>query len=144
MGAAPPAPGLLAFAQSADGQFYVAEVISHTPDAVRVKFLQGSEHTVSLDQIRPCAFIPGEKVMVDWPWWGPWTCTVVSYDAATGWVKVNDGWGYTKSFPIAEVWQAPAKRPSSDAARLRVYALFGAGVGLGAVIATIATVLVMR
>lgn len=141
---APPEPGTLAFAHSADGQFYVAEVVSLVPNGVRVKFLKGSEHVVALDQIRPCSFIPGSKVVVDWPWWGPWNCTVVSYDAAKGKVKVNDGWGYTRTFPIAEVWLAPAKRPGVDAAKVRLYALFGAGAGLGALVASIVTALLMR
>lgn len=141
---APPEPGTLTFAHSADGQFYVAEVVALVPNGVRVRFLKGSEHVVALDQIRPCSLIPGSKVVVDWPWWGPWTCTVVSYDAAKGKVKVNDGWGYTRTFPIAEVWQAPAKRPSVDAAKARLYALFGAGAGLGALVAAIITALLMR
>src|SRR5574339_280004 len=39
----PPSPGSLVFAQSADGKFYVAEVLSASGDSVRVKFLRGSE-----------------------------------------------------------------------------------------------------
>ena len=141
---APPEPGALAFAQSADGQFYVANIVSLSPSGVRVRFLRGSEHTVGLDQIRPASFLPGEKVVCDWPWWGPWTCTVMSYDFDKKVIKVNDGWGYSETFPIAEVWQAPSKRPSTDVAKRRVYALFGAGAGVGALIATIATALLMR
>src|SRR5512134_3539735 len=57
-----PVPGSLVFAQSADGKYYVAEVVSAGGDSVRVRFLRGSEHSVTSDQVRPCAFLPGEKV----------------------------------------------------------------------------------
>ena len=127
-----PAPGTLVFAQSADGKYYVAEVVSATSDSVRVRYVRGSEHTVTPDQLRPCAFLPGEKVVANWPWWGPWTCTVISYDAARQKVKLSDGWGYTKSFPIAEVWQSGRKAWSG---RLRIAATWlSVGVGLGAIL----------
>lgn len=35
--------------------------------------------------------------------WGPWTCTVIGYDSAKQRVKLSDGWGYTKTFPVSEV-----------------------------------------
>lgn len=129
---AAPATGSLVFAQSADSRYYVAEVVTAATDAVRVRFLRGSEHTVTPDQVRPCAFLPGEKVIANWPWWGPWTCTVISYDAARQKVKLSDGWGYTKSFPIAEVWQSSRKAWSG---RLRIAATWlSVGVGLGAIL----------
>lgn len=125
-------PGTLVFAQSADGKYYVAEVMSKANDAVRVKYLRGSEHTVTSDQVRPCAFLPGEKVVANWPWWGPWTCTVISYDAARQKVKLSDGWGYTKTFPISEVWQSGRKAWSG---RFRIAATWlSVGVGLGAIL----------
>jgi hypothetical protein len=101
---APPSPGELVFAQSADDKYYVAEVVSTAPESLRVRFLWGSEHTVPLDEARPSRFLPGEKVMCEWPWWGPFKATVVRYDAAKQRVKLSDGWGSTKTFPIAEVW----------------------------------------
>lgn len=69
--AVPPAPETLTFATSADGKAYVAEVISISEDSARVRFLRGSEYLVTLDQLRPCALIPGERVVCHWPWWGP-------------------------------------------------------------------------
>jgi hypothetical protein len=129
---APPPSGSLVFAESADGKYYVAEVIQSSTDAIRVRFLRGSEHVVTLDQVRPCAFLPGEKVVANWPWWGPWTCTVVSYDAAKEKVNLSDGWGDTKSFPISEVWQS-SKKPWNG--RLRIAATWlTVGVGLGTVL----------
>jgi hypothetical protein len=127
---APPTPGSLVFAQSADGKYYVAAVVSASQDSARVRFLRGSEHTVTLDQVRPCAFLPGEKVVANWPWWGPWTCAVISYDAAKEKVKLTDGWGYTKSFPISEVWQS-SRKPWSGRLRIAVTWL-SVGIALGA------------
>ena len=74
-----PNVGALVFAKSADGKFYVAEVLSISPDGVRVRFLRGSEHVVAHDELRPASFIPGERVVCDWPWWGAWNCTVVAF-----------------------------------------------------------------
>lgn len=142
--APPPAVGTLVFARSADRKFYVAEVLSISTDGVRVRFLRGSEHLVTLDQVMPCAFIPGERVVCNWPWWGPWTCTVVAYDAGRQRVKVSDGWGYTRTFPVAEVWQ-PARKGEISGSRTRVHAtLIGAGVATGALIEWIITALLMR
>ena len=138
----PPAAGDMVFAKSADGNSYVAEVLSVSSDGARVRFLRGSEHTVTMDQLRPCAFLPGERVVVDWPWWGPWTCSVIAYDAAKQRLKVSDGWGSTRTFKVAEVWVAPRK---VGASRMRVVVtLLGAGAGLGAIIGSIITALLMR
>lgn len=140
-----PAVGALAFARSADGKFYVAEVLSISTEGVRVRFLRGSEHLLTLDQLRPCAFLPGERVVCDWPWWGPWTCTVVAYDAGKQRVKLSDGWGYTKTFRVAEVWLPPERSAGASGARTRVYAtLIGAGAALGALVGSIITGLLMR
>src|SRR5688500_670367 len=68
--AAPPAVGDFVFAQSADGKYYVAEVKSVSEDTLRVQFLQGSEHTVSGDEIKAFAMLPGMRVICNWPWWG--------------------------------------------------------------------------
>jgi hypothetical protein len=144
LAAAPPAAGDLVWARSVDEKFYPAEVVAVREDGVRVRYLRGSEHEVSPDQLRPCAFIPGERVVVHWPWWGPWTCTVLAYDAARQRVKLTDGWGDTKSFPVSEVWLAPA-RADPVSARRKVYAkLIGAGAGVGAILGSIMTALLLR
>jgi hypothetical protein len=143
--ATPPAVGTLAFARSADDKFYVAEVLSISTEGIRVRFLRGSEHLVTLDQLRPCSFLPGERVVCNWPWWGPWTCAVVAYDAAKRRVKVSDGWGNTRTVPIAEVWVPPARKADTSGARTRVYAtLIGAGAALGALAGSIVTAVLMR
>lgn len=139
-----PVVGSLTWARSADGKSYVAEVLSTSDDGAHVRFLGGSEHDLTIDQLRPCAFIPGERVVVNWPWWGPWTCSVVAYDAAKKRVKLNDGWGYTRTFPVSEVWLAPDKA-KPGAARQRIYmTLLGVGAGAGAIIGSIITALLLR
>ena len=127
-----------------DGKLYVAEVVSVSDAGVRVRFLRGSEHTVMHDEIRPFALIPGERVVCEWPWWGAWTSTVVTYDAARQRVKLSDGWGTTKTFPLAEVWLAPPRKFDVSRSRARLYAtLLGAGATVGAIIGSIITALVV-
>ena len=120
----PPAAGELVFAQSEDRRFYVAEVLSSSEEKVEVRFLRGSQHTLTPGQLRPLTFLPGQKVMVHWPWWGPWKCTVVHYDAQGRWVKLSDGWSETRMFPIAEVWLNPL-RARSEPRRLYAFANCG-------------------
>ncbi|MFN2399515.1 MAG: hypothetical protein ABR543_12885 [Gemmatimonadaceae bacterium] len=140
---APPVVGSLTWAPSADGKFYVAEVLSTSGEGARVRFLRGSEHHLTLDELRPCAFIPGERVVCHWPMWGPWTCTVIAYDSVKQRVKLSDGWGSTKTFPVSEVWLAPTKADPRSA-RKRVYAtLLGAGAAAGGLICSIITALLM-
>ena len=129
---APPDIGSLVFAKSADGKYYVAEVLAVQGEAVRVRFLRGSQHNVPLDQVRPASFLPGERVVVNWPWWGPWTCTVISYDAEKDKVKLSDGWGESKSFRISEVWQTDHTAWSGKF-RIAVTWL-SVGIGLGALV----------
>jgi len=139
-----PAVGALAWARSADDKFYVVEVISVSEESARVRFLRGSEHQVALNELRPCAFHPGEKVACLWPMWGAWTCTVVAYDAEKQRVKLNDGWGYTRKFPVSEVWLPRAEAAPGPAGK-RIYGkLLGAGAVLGAVIGSIVTALLLR
>ena len=139
----PPVVGALVWARSADGKYYAAEVLSISDEGTQVRFLRGSEHRLSLDDLRACAFIPGERVACNWPMWGPWTCTVVAYDSVKQRVKLSDGWGDTKTFPVSEVWLAPA-RSDARSTRRRVYAtLLGAGAAAGALIGSIITALLL-
>ena len=140
--APPPAVGSLAWAPSADGRLYVAEVLSAAEDGARVRFLRGGEHRVALDRLRQCGFLPGERVVCEWPWWGKWTCTVVAYDPAARRVKLSDGSGSTKSFPIADVWMT-APRLRTESTRARLYAALAGAVAAGAAIGSIITALVL-
>jgi hypothetical protein len=138
---APPEAGSLVWARSADDKYYVAKVISTSEDGAQVRFLRGSEHTVGPHELRPCAFIPGERVVVDWPMWGTWTCSVVSYDAESRTATVNDGWGEIRTFPISEIWLAPRKADASTTGK-RTYTLLALGGVIGAVIGSIVTLVV--
>ena len=116
-----------------DDKYYVAEVHAGSPEGFRVRFLRGSEHVVQLDDLKACSFLPGERVVVDWPWWGPWTCIVMTYDAEKRRVTLADGWGESREFPISDVWLAPRRVGNSRKARvvaaLLVAATAGAAVG---------------
>ncbi len=129
--------GQLVLARSADDRYYVAEVLQTSSEGHTVKFLRGGEHTVQLDDLRPCSFLPGERVVVNWPWWGPWTCTVLSYDTAERRITVTDGWGETRDFAIAEVWVAPRKARGSR--RKRLWAALVGAAAAGAVIGSLLT-----
>lgn len=142
--ATPPVVGSLTWARSVDGKYYVAEVLSLSEESTHVRFLRGSEHRLPVDELRPCTFIPGERVACQWPMWGPWTCTVVAYDSIRQRVKLSDGWGDTNTFPVSEVWLAltPA---DSKAARRRLYGkLLAVGTAAGALIGSILTALLLR
>lgn len=143
--AAPPEVGTLAFARSADGKHYAAEVLSVSPDEARVRYLRGSDHMVTLDQLRPLTLIPGQRLVCNWPMWGPWTCTVVAYDATRRRVKLSDGWGYTRTFPLAEVWLAPPRKPEgTGGSRARVsMRLIGIGAAAGALLGSLITALLL-
>ena len=141
---APPTIGSLVWAKSADGRAYAAEVLGTSDDSVSVRFLRGSDHVLSPDEVRPCALLPGERIMVEWPWWGPWKCTVISYDRATQRVKLSDGSGSTKTFPLAETWFAPQKSPAEKTKSRAYLWLVGVGAGMGALIGSVATALFLR
>jgi len=134
----------MTWARSADGKYYVAEVLSTSEEGVRVRFLRGSELVLTPAELRPCAFVPGQRVVCNWPMWGPWTCSVVAFDAARQRVKLSDGWGSTRAFPVSEVWLAPSKTDSRTARRRAYTLLLGAGAAAGAVIGSIITGLLMR
>ena len=141
--ATPPVVGSLTWARSADGKYYVAEVLATSEEGIHVRFLRGSEHRLALDELRRCALIPGERVVCNWPGWGRWTCTVVAYDSETRQIELSDGWGSTETLSVSEVWLAPAKT-NSRAARRRTYAtLLAAGAAAGALIGSIVTALLM-
>ena len=137
----PPAVGQLVFARSADDKYYAAEVVSASPEEFGVRFLRGGTHTVQLDDLRPCSFLPGERVVVDWPWWGPWTCTVLSYDAQAQRLGVTDGWGDTREVQVADVWIEPPRPRGSR--RNRLLLLIAGSATAGAVLGALGALLLM-
>ncbi len=126
----PPKAGERVFAASTDGHFYPARVVSVSDTSARVRFQRGTEHNLRLNELRPFAFIPGQRVVCLWPWWGWWTCDVVSYDEAGDELKVTDGWT-ERTFAAAEVRLPKEKsrtRPEWKA-RVTVWVLSAAAAG---------------
>lgn len=142
----PPTVGDRVFARSADGKFHVADVLSISGDDVRVRFLRGGEHSVALDEIKPCSVVPGQRVMCHWPWWGPWSCTVISYHAATQYLNLSDRWGSTTTCHLADVWLETERQPDTRTPRKRVYGvLINVSAGLGAAaVGALLTALLLR
>ena len=133
----PPTIGQLTFVRSADDKYYVAEVLKASSEDFTVRFLRGSEHTVRLDDLRPCTFLPGERVVVNWPWWGPWTCTVLGYDMHERRITVTDGWGEIRDFPVSEVWLT--QRTGSPSRKTRLWAALAVAAAAGAAIGSVLT-----
>ena len=133
--------GDVVFARSSDNKYYTAEVLAVDADGVRVRFLRCSEHQVAANEITPCTLLPGERVICPWPWWGPWTCTVLSFDAANRRVTVSDGWGETRDFSITEIWTTPPRaRDQQRATKRKIYAvLLGVGAVGGTIVGAVVT-----
>lgn len=143
--AAPPAAGDMVWARSVDGKFYAARVVSASEHGARVEFLGGSERSVTADDLRPCALVPGERIVCNWPWWGRWTCTLVKYDPERERVKLDDGWGDSRWFKLDQVWLAPQRAEPETSSRRRIYLkLLGIGAAAGAAIGAVATAVIMR
>jgi hypothetical protein len=139
-----PSPGDLVFAKSVDNKFYVAEVLNGSGDELRVRYLRGGERTVAHTDFVPAEFLPGQKVVVNWPWWGEWNCSVVSYDSEFGEVTVNDGFDSIKTFPVAEIWLNKRKPASALTARRRAFlGIAGTSVAIGGALGALITFLIM-
>jgi hypothetical protein len=124
-----------ALVKSSDGKYYVADVLGADGDQLRVEFLRGGERLVAAEEVRPCSFLPGDRVTVDWPMWGVYTCTVVSYDEHYETVTLSDGWS-EEVFDIDKVWLEPPKsRDAMRLARLRnVVLIFLGGAAIGSIV----------
>jgi hypothetical protein len=138
-----PSVGQLVFARSADNNYYVAEVVEAQKGKVRVRFLSGGEDTLSEDALRPCKFVPGMKVTVQWPIWGWYKSDLVSYDEKKKKLLVSDGW-QEKKFNISEV-RLDAEKEKGHNARAKLYwTLITVGMALGGPIGALITWLLMR
>jgi hypothetical protein len=120
------------FAKSSDGRFYVAEVTETEAGGFQVEFYRGGEHSVSADEVRPFRILPGDKLTVDWPWWGKYTGTVVRYEDKHELVTLSDGMS-EESFELDKVWLEPPKTRDAER-RVRIFtygwiAVAGAAIG---------------
>jgi hypothetical protein len=69
---------------------------------------------------------------------------VISYDAARQRVKLSDGMGTTKTFPLSDIWLAPPRTLDVSGSRARLYAtLLGAGATVGAIIGSLLTAIIV-
>lgn len=139
-----PNVGNLTFARSVDGREYVAEVLASDDQSGRVRFLDGGEHSLAPNHVRPATFLPGERITCPWPGWGWWPCTVISYSASSRTVKVTDNWGLTKTFGIAEVRIDPPKARRLPSRTRVVLTVLTAGATVGGLLGALTTWLLMR
>jgi hypothetical protein len=138
-----PAAGQMVFARSADNNYYVAGVLEAASGRVKVRFLSGGENTLSEEHLRPCKFVPGMKVIVQWPLWGWYKGDVVSYDYKKKKIVVSDGW-QEKKLPISAVrLEADKKQGSNPRAKL-YWTLITVGMAIGGPIGAAVTWLLMR
>ena len=137
-----PDSGDRVFARSRNGKFYVADVLAAEGNGFRVEFVSGGEHVVAQEEMKPCSFLPGDRVTVDWPWWGVYTCTVVSYDEASECVTLTDGWGSEEVFELDKVWLEPP-RNEAGTARRRAYGLVTFGIVVGGALGATLTALLL-
>jgi hypothetical protein len=135
--AAPVATGDRVFARSSDGKYHVATVVSNAPGETRVRYLRGTEQSLPSDEVRPFVLAPGERVSVNWPMWGPWSCELLYYDEANGVVTLSDRWGSEKTFPIAEIWIEPPRTEPGFGSFLMWAAVLGSGAVIGGILTTI-------
>lgn len=135
--ALPVAVGDCVFAKSSENKYHVATVASLGHGETRVRYLRGGEQLLPSDEVRPFALVPGERVSVHWPMWGPWSCEVMSYDDANGKVTLSDRWGSEKVFSISEIWIEPPSSSGGFGSFLFWAAMFGSGAVVGGVVTSI-------
>jgi hypothetical protein len=139
----PPRVGQLTWAKSSDGKYYVAEVLDVSRKGATVRFLRGGEVSVGAESLRPCGFLPGERIMCDWPWWGPWTGSVIGYNVPGRTIRLTDGWGSNETFDIADVWIEP-KKDSSFSRNRFIWKVAAIGAAVGTVVGGLATLVLLR
>lgn len=81
------------FAPSADGHWYLAELLAVAGPAAQVRFLSGAQHQCAAAELRSGSLIPGRKVQVDWPGWGWYSTAVIRLDERKGRLKAGNNWG---------------------------------------------------
>jgi hypothetical protein len=132
------AVGERVFAKSADGKFYLAHVLAAHDASYQVQFLRGGQATVAVDEVTSGQLLPGQRVICDWPGWGPWECTVVSYDETAEKIRASDGWTNVKTFPISEI-RISAPRGKKHAESSGMYWLYSALVLGGGAVGSVIT-----
>lgn len=101
--------GDLVFAPRPDGKLFVAEVIGSNNSVIQARFLNGTDVTLPREKVVQADFQIGAKVQAYWPVHNWHMSTVLGVDHEAGTVKLSDGWGFTKSFPLSEI-RLPSQR----------------------------------
>ncbi|MGE0001317.1 MAG: hypothetical protein AB7F50_09590 [Fimbriimonadaceae bacterium] len=138
---APPEPGETAFAKSADGHSYMAEVVEVREHSVKVAFLGGGSAEVRPNELVRFSPSPGLQVQARYPSWGWWNSTVLGYDERTKVLTVSDNMGSEYKFPVSEI-RLPRPKTRSEVSLHRLLmgaALFLGGAGVGALMLRLLT-----
>lgn len=133
---APLAAGETAFAKSADGHSYVANVEEVREHSVIVRFVRGGTAEVRQSDLVRFSPTPGLQIQANYPSWGWWPSTVLGYDEKSMTVSVSDNMGSEYKLPISEV-RMPRPKSRSELAWQRIYVgagIFAAGIGMGLLI----------
>lgn len=124
--------GDLVFAPRPDGKMYVAQVVLAKSSVIKARFLNGSELTLPSEKVVKADFQIGSKVQALWPIHNWHMSTVIAFDREEGTVKLSDGWGFTKTFPLSEI-RLPRQRnlhKSLAAFWQKNYTYFLAAIGI--------------
>ncbi len=98
-----PEAGQLVYAKSADGHFYPARIQSAEGQNFRVRFMNGSEATKPMADLRELSFTPGLKVNYHSPSSGGWwTADLVRFNETAQTVTVN-AWGTEETVPLDQI-----------------------------------------
>ncbi|ARU41320.1 hypothetical protein CCB80_09310 [Armatimonadetes bacterium Uphvl-Ar1] len=111
---------------------YVAKVVLAKSSVIKARFLNGSELTLPAEKVVKADFQIGSKVQALWPVHNWHMSTVIAFDQEEGTVKLSDGWGFTKTFPLSEI-RLPRQRnlhKSLAAFWQKNYTYFLAAIGI--------------
>ncbi|MBX7135354.1 MAG: hypothetical protein K1X67_22010 [Fimbriimonadaceae bacterium] len=123
----------LVYAESSDRYFYPARITSIEGDLVRVTFMNGGEHTVRRNEVKPFTMLPGQMINVPWPNWGWWNSKIISFDREQMKVRVTDSFGTELTVPISETRLKPELPPGEIRERWRTWLTYAAiSLGSGA------------
>ncbi|MEQ1821500.1 MAG: hypothetical protein ABL949_03235 [Fimbriimonadaceae bacterium] len=127
-----PVSGQLVFAKSADGHFYPARIQSAEGHNFKLRFMNGSEATKPMTDLRELSFTPGLKLNYSSPSSGGWwTGDFVRYNQDAQTVTVTC-WGHEETVPLDQI-RLKATNPSTVSAQLWIIRasqwLLAGGVG---------------
>lgn len=100
---ATPEAGQLVYAKSADGHFYPARIQSAEGQTFKVRFMNGSEASKPMADLRDLSFTPGLKLNYQSPSSGGWwTGDLVRFNETAQTVTINC-WGSEETVPLDQI-----------------------------------------